>query len=66
VEQVASLPEESRRLRNPEIYHVGISPELASLKADLIRHAPGHVEVDAELLRAHQSLAGHLEENSRI
>jgi nicotinate phosphoribosyltransferase len=41
VEQVASLPEESRRLRNPEIYQVGISPELGTLKSDLIRHAPG-------------------------
>lgn len=40
-DQVASLPEESRRLRNPEIYHVGLSPDLAALKADLIRHAPG-------------------------
>ncbi|MBU2601642.1 MAG: nicotinate phosphoribosyltransferase [Actinobacteria bacterium] len=40
-EQVASLPEELRRLRNPEIYHVGLSPKLAELKTDLIRHAPG-------------------------
>ncbi|MHB8867835.1 MAG: nicotinate phosphoribosyltransferase [Thermoleophilia bacterium] len=40
-DQVASLPEELRRLRNPEIYHVGLSPRLAELKADLIRHAPG-------------------------
>lgn len=39
--QVASLPEELRRLRNPEIYHVGLSPKLAELKTDLIRHAPG-------------------------
>ena len=41
VEQVASLPEELRRLRNPEIYRVVISPQLARLKSDLIRHAPG-------------------------
>ena len=41
VEQVASLPEELRRLRNPEIYRVGISPELAALKSELIRHSPG-------------------------
>ncbi len=40
-EQVASLPEELRRLRNPEIYHVGLSPRLAELKTDLIRLAPG-------------------------
>ncbi|MHB1345117.1 MAG: nicotinate phosphoribosyltransferase [Thermoleophilia bacterium] len=40
-DEVASLPEELRRLRNPEIYHVGLSPRLAELKADLIRHAPG-------------------------
>ena len=36
---VRSLPEELRRLRNPEIYHVGLSPALAQLKADLIHHA---------------------------
>lgn len=41
VQQVASLPEELRRLRNPEIYRVGISPELAGLKAELIRNSPG-------------------------
>lgn len=40
-EEVASLPEELRRLRNPEIYLVGLSPRLAELKTDLIRHAPG-------------------------
>ncbi|MHB0980043.1 MAG: nicotinate phosphoribosyltransferase [Thermoleophilia bacterium] len=39
--EVASLPEELRRLRNPEIYLVGLSPRLAELKTDLIRHAPG-------------------------
>lgn len=40
IEQVTSLPEELRRLRNPEIYHVGISSELAGLKAGLIRRSP--------------------------
>ncbi len=40
-EQVASLSEEYRRLRNPEIYTVGLSPGLAELKVELIRHAPG-------------------------
>jgi hypothetical protein len=39
--QVASLPAERRRLRNPEIYHVGLSPALARMKADLISHSPG-------------------------
>ena len=39
--QVASLPEEVRRLRNPEIYAVGLSPRLASEKVRLIRQAPG-------------------------
>ncbi len=39
--QVASLPEEVRRLRNPEIYAVGLSPRLASEKLRLIRKAPG-------------------------
>jgi nicotinate phosphoribosyltransferase len=40
-EQVASLPEEVRRLRNPEIYAVGLSPRLASEKLRMIRQAPG-------------------------
>ncbi len=40
-EQVASLPEEIRRLRNPEIYAVGLSPKLASEKVRLIRQVPG-------------------------
>ena len=40
-EQVASLPEEVRRLRNPEIYAVGLSPRLASEKLRMVRHAPG-------------------------
>lgn len=39
IAQVQSLPEELCRLRNPEIYRVGLSPALARLKADLIRHA---------------------------
>jgi nicotinate phosphoribosyltransferase len=40
-EQVASLPEEVRRLRNPEIYAVGLSPRLASEKLRMIKQAPG-------------------------
>lgn len=39
--QVASLPEEIRRLRNPEIYAVGLSPRLASEKLRMIKQAPG-------------------------
>lgn len=39
--QVASLADEFRRLRNPQIYTVGLSPALAELKSDLIRHSPG-------------------------
>jgi nicotinate phosphoribosyltransferase len=39
--QVASLPEELRRLRNPEIYAVGLSPKLAAEKVRLVRQAPG-------------------------
>jgi len=39
--QVASLPEELRRLRNPEIYAVGLSPDLAAEKVRLVRQAPG-------------------------
>ncbi len=38
---VAALPEELRRLRNPEIYSVGLSPRMASEKVRLIRKAPG-------------------------
>jgi nicotinate phosphoribosyltransferase len=38
---VAALPEELRRLRNPEIYSVGLSPKLASEKVRLVRKAPG-------------------------
>jgi nicotinate phosphoribosyltransferase len=40
-QQVASLPEEVRRLRNPEIYAVGLSPRLASEKVRMIRQTPG-------------------------
>jgi nicotinate phosphoribosyltransferase len=40
-EQVASLAEEFRRLRNPERYTVGLSPCLAELKADLVRQSQG-------------------------
>ena len=39
--QVAALPEELRRLRNPEIYAVGLSPGLAAEKVRLVRQAPG-------------------------
>ncbi len=39
--QVGSLPEEIRRLRNPEIYAVGLSPRLAAEKVRLVRQAPG-------------------------
>jgi nicotinate phosphoribosyltransferase len=41
--QVRSLPEEIRRLRNPEIYEVGLSPRLAAEKVRLIRQTPGVV-----------------------
>ena len=40
-QQVAALPEELRRLRNPEIYAVGLSPSLAAEKVRLVRQAPG-------------------------
>lgn len=39
--QVAALPEELRRLRNPEIYAVGLSPQLAAEKVRLVRQTPG-------------------------
>lgn len=39
--QVAALPEELRRLRNPEIYAVGLSPRLAAEKMKMIRQTPG-------------------------
>jgi nicotinate phosphoribosyltransferase len=39
--EVASLPEELRRLRNPEIYSVGLSPRLAAEKVKMVRQVPG-------------------------
>jgi nicotinate phosphoribosyltransferase len=42
-DQIAALPEETRRLRYPEIYTVGLSPALAEQKVKLARHAPGVV-----------------------
>lgn len=39
--QVSALPEELRRLRNPEIYAVGLSPKLVAEKMRLVRQAPG-------------------------
>jgi Mg-chelatase subunit ChlD len=39
--QVAALPEELRRLRNPAIYAVGLSPSMAAEKVRLVRQAPG-------------------------
>ncbi|NLE11799.1 MAG: nicotinate phosphoribosyltransferase [Actinobacteria bacterium] len=39
--QMAALPEELRRLRNPEIYEVGLSPQLAAEKVRLVRQSPG-------------------------
>ncbi|MFH0916404.1 MAG: nicotinate phosphoribosyltransferase [bacterium] len=39
--QVGALPDEVKRLRNPEIYAVGLSPPLAAEKVRLIRKAPG-------------------------
>jgi nicotinate phosphoribosyltransferase len=44
-EQIASLPEETRRLRNPEIYTVGLSPDLVTEKFKLAAGAPGVVAV---------------------
>jgi nicotinate phosphoribosyltransferase len=40
-QQVAALPEEVRRLRNPEIYTVGLSPDLAAIKLSLAARTPG-------------------------
>jgi nicotinate phosphoribosyltransferase len=39
--QVASLPEETRRLRYPDIYTVGLSPSLMEVKVKLAAGAPG-------------------------
>jgi nicotinate phosphoribosyltransferase len=52
--QVAALPDELRRLRNPEIYPVGLSPDLAELKATLIHEATGKPAPD-EVLHPHDS-----------
>ncbi len=35
--QIAALPDELKRLRNPEIYPVALSPKLARLKEELLR-----------------------------
>jgi nicotinate phosphoribosyltransferase len=35
LDQIAAIPEEFKRLRNPEIYRVHLSPELGKLKAGL-------------------------------
>jgi nicotinate phosphoribosyltransferase len=40
-DQAAALPEETRRLRNPEIYTVGLSPAMAEEKVRLAAEAPG-------------------------
>jgi nicotinate phosphoribosyltransferase len=39
--QIAALPEEVRRLRNPEYYTVGLSPTLAAERLRLAGQAPG-------------------------
>jgi len=39
--EIDSLPEEYRRLRNPEIYRIGLSPLMAECKTDLVRKLPG-------------------------
>ena len=39
--QIAALPEEVRRLRNPEYYTVGLSPALAAERLRLAGQAPG-------------------------
>ncbi len=46
-QEIARLPEELRRLRNPEIYRVGLSPALGRMKAEMIRHLPGMLPQDA-------------------
>ncbi|HZJ03359.1 MAG TPA: nicotinate phosphoribosyltransferase [Thermoleophilia bacterium] len=42
--EISLLPDEYRRLRNPERYTVGLSPKLARVKAELIRRSPGVLE----------------------
>jgi nicotinate phosphoribosyltransferase len=39
--QIGALPEETRRLRTPEIYTVGLSPDLTEQKVRLAAGAPG-------------------------
>lgn len=39
--QIASLPEEYLRLRNPEIYWLGLSPELARIKGEVMAKVGG-------------------------
>ena len=39
--EIACLPDELKRLRNPEIYQVGLSPLVARTKAGLIQQALG-------------------------
>jgi nicotinate phosphoribosyltransferase len=39
--EVASLPDELKRLRNPEFYQVGLSPLVARTKASMIQQATG-------------------------
>jgi hypothetical protein len=38
--QIAALPEEFKRLRNPEVYHVVLSPTVGELKESMIEN-PG-------------------------
>jgi nicotinate phosphoribosyltransferase len=40
-DQISTLPEETRRLRNPDIYTVGLSPALTEEKVRLAAEAPG-------------------------
>ncbi|MBI5091012.1 MAG: nicotinate phosphoribosyltransferase [Candidatus Hydrogenedentes bacterium] len=38
LDQVAALPEEFKRLRNPEIYRVNLSPEVGKMKEELLKN----------------------------
>lgn len=38
LEQIAALPEEFKRLRNPEIYRVALSEEIGKMKADMLQN----------------------------
>ncbi len=42
-DQVTALPDELKRLRNPELYAVGLSPRLAAERVRMVRQAPGVV-----------------------